>query len=68
MTMRKSIAHAGGFAVEEFTFPGPFASLVDIKAANRSAGKSFFGNGETRFFRSEPLSTVYHGRVFIDST
>ena len=46
---------------------GPFATVADIRAANRAIGHHWFDGGTIRFFASRIGRTVYGGRFFVTS-
>lgn len=45
-----------------------YASVAEIKAANRAAGQHYFDKEAMRFFNSRIGRRVIAGRYFIDST
>ena len=46
---------------------GPFATISDVKAANRKAGFHWFDPDALRFFSSRISEQIYGGRLFISS-
>lgn len=46
---------------------GPFATVADIRAANRAIGHHWFDRDTVRFFGSRVGRTVYGGRFFVSS-
>ena len=51
----------------EIRIPGPFATIGEIKAANRDRGHYWFSPDTMRFFRSRILGGPIKGRFFIAS-
>ena len=52
---------------QEFTLPGPFTSLAEVKALNFIRGYHFFNAGTMRFFDSRAAGPIYGRRLFVTS-
>ena len=50
------------------TLPGPFRTISDVKAANRSLGHHWFDRDTVRFFRSKIHGKMIAGRFFVSSS
>lgn len=57
----------GMWRLREFRFPGPFGSVDEIKAANRTAGRGLFDRDTMRVFQPVADQCVFGGRCFVVS-
>lgn len=51
----------------EFTIPGPYLTVAEMRAANAAAGHHFFDRDNMRFFGSRIEGGPYAGRLLITS-
>lgn len=51
----------------EFSFPGPYMTLAEVKVRNRTTGHHFFDPDAVAFFASKCYTPIYAGRLFVTS-
>ena len=51
----------------DYTLPGPFRSVAEIKRVNSDTGKFFFESSTMRFFKSRISNEIFGGRIFVTS-